>query len=204
MALVGSRGASAEHQADERRNAQERRLRDLMVAAQGGDRSSYATLLRECLPMIQRMARRQGAGPEALDDVVQDVLLTIHRARHTYDPARPFVVWVSMIAHRRTVDAIRRRSRQMAHEADAPVAYETYAAPQADDEEPADGRAMARVREAIETLPEAQREAVRRLALEQQSLQEASRATGRSAGALKVNLHRALNALRARLGTRER
>ncbi len=55
------------------------------------------------------------------------------------------------------------------------------------------------LRAAIAALPEGQREAVERLALREQSLDEAAADTGRSKGALKVNLHRALKALRGKL-----
>jgi RNA polymerase sigma-70 factor (ECF subfamily) len=203
MLRNGSRTTSTGRGAGEQAHQQDSRLRELMIAAQNGHRPAYETLLRECVPMIRRMARQHGAGPDALDDIVQDVLLTIHRARHTYDPARPFIVWVSMIVHRRAVDAIRRRARRQEHETHSPDDYEAYAEPQTPYQELGGGRAMARVREAIEDLPEAQREAISRLALKEQSLQEAARETGRSAGSLKVNLHRALKALRARLGAGE-
>ena len=52
----------------------------------------------------------------------------------------------------------------------------------------------------VESLPETQREAVRSLALEENSLEDASKATGRTKTALKVNLHRAIKTLRARMG----
>ena len=57
-----------------------------------------------------------------------------------------------------------------------------------------------RVNEALASLPERQREAVQVLVLEEQSLSEAAIATRRSKGALKVNLHRALKALRGKFG----
>jgi hypothetical protein len=47
----------------------------MMAAAQAGDRVAYQGLLRECIPLIQRVARRQGVQPAAIDDVVQEVLL---------------------------------------------------------------------------------------------------------------------------------
>lgn len=50
----------------------------------------------------------------------------------------------------------------------------------------------------LAALPERQREAVQILMLEERSLAEAAVATGSSKGALKVNLHRALKALRAK------
>src|SRR6185369_13119841 len=82
-----SRGASAAW--PERRvakaepDARAARLSALMAAAQGGDRASYAALLRECVPVVRRVAARR-APPGRIDDVVQDVLLTLHNARHTY------------------------------------------------------------------------------------------------------------------------
>jgi DNA-directed RNA polymerase specialized sigma24 family protein len=63
--------------------------------------------------------------------VVQDVLLTLHRVRHTYDPARPFSHWLAAIARRRSIDALRRRSRVEAVEISDNRAYETFVDPAA-------------------------------------------------------------------------
>jgi RNA polymerase sigma-70 factor (ECF subfamily) len=52
---------------------------------------------------------------------------------------------------------------------------------------------------AIAALPQGQREAVELLKLRELSLAEASQQTGRSVSALKVNMHRALKALRLQL-----
>ena len=57
----------------------------------------------------------------------------------------------------------------------------------------------ARLRDYVDGLPEVQREAVRTLGLEEYSLEDASKATGRTKTALKVNLHRAIKTLRARM-----
>jgi RNA polymerase sigma-70 factor (ECF subfamily) len=58
-----------------------------------------------------------------------------------------------------------------------------------------------RLRAAIATLPPRQREAIEIIGLREQSLEEASQATGSSKVALKVNFFRALKSLRARLGS---
>ena len=55
----------------------------------------------------------------------------------------------------------------------------------------------------MDDLPDGQREAIEALALRQLSLDEASLLTGKSKGALKVNMHRALKTLRARFGGAE-
>ena len=66
------------------------RLSAWMAAAQAGDGTAYQALLRDCIPIIKSVARRRGVSADHVDDVVQDTLLTVHRARQTYDPSRSF------------------------------------------------------------------------------------------------------------------
>jgi RNA polymerase sigma factor (sigma-70 family) len=175
-----------------------------MAAAQAGDRSAYEALLRDCVPIIQAVARRQRVPPDQIDDVVQDVLLSIHRARQTYDPARSFTAWLQVIATRRAIDHLRRTGRQRMREIHAPLDYEAEVDPTADPSrglQHADG--TARVDQALAGLPQRQREAVKHLVLEERSLADAAALTQRTPGALKVNLHRALKALRAKMGQGE-
>ena len=63
----------------------------------------------------------------------------------------------------------------------------------------AQAEASGRVHEVLASLPPRQREAVEMLVLKEQSLTEAAAATRSSKGALKVNLHRALKALRGKI-----
>lgn len=171
----------------------------LMKAAQAGDRAAYTALLRECVPFIRSVASRR-VPRDRVDDVVQDTLLTIHRARRTYDPRRPFNAWLHTIADRRAIDLMRRVAREAGREIHAPLLYEQHP-DEAFDPARAEDRsdAMFRVRSAVATLPAGQREAVQHLVLEEQSLNAAAQTTGRSEGALKVNLHRAIKALRMKL-----
>ena len=174
-----------------------------MAAAQGGDRAAYEALLRDCVPLIKIFAARRGVPGEHIDDVVQDVLLTIHRARQTYDPARSFTGWMRIIAERRAIDLLRRVGRQRAREIYSPLAFESYADESVDQAHSGrDAAASNRVHAALGMLPERQREAVQVLLLQEKSLADAAIATRRSKGALKVNLHRALKALRGMFAER--
>jgi RNA polymerase sigma-70 factor (ECF subfamily) len=172
-----------------------------MAAAQAGDATAYAELLRECVPIIAAVARRCGVSADRVDDAVQDVLLTVHRARASYDPRRPFDAWLKVIAERRSIDLLRRLRRQDGREFHAPQALENSVDMSADP-----GRGLERNQEAgeivhaVAALPDRQREAVHHLIFEERSLADAAQATGRSVGSLKVNLHRALKALRHKLG----
>lgn len=170
----------------------------LMAAAQDGDRVAYARLLGEVVPYIRAIVFAQHRTADRVEEVVQDVLLTIHRVRHTYDPQRPFRHWLAAIARRRSIDALRRLSRTAAVEITDDTAYETFADPAANRAtevyDATDG-----LSEAIASLPEPQREAIELLKLRELSLKEASQLSGRSVGALKVNVHRAIKSLRKRL-----
>jgi RNA polymerase sigma factor (sigma-70 family) len=182
----------------------DRRRSALMAAAQAGDGVAYQALLRDCIPVIKSIARRRGLVADRIDDVVQDVLLTIHRARQTYDPSRSFTAWLCVIADRRAIDLLRRISRQEVREVHAPLAFESHADQAAD---PAQGLAHAdatgAAARALASLPTCQREAVQHLVLEERSLADAAVLTRRTKGSLKVNLHRALKALRGRMEPRD-
>ena len=178
--------------------ARDRQWSALMAAAQSGDRAAYERLLREVLPFLRALAGRQHRAPDRVADVVQDVLLTVHRVRHTYDPARPFSHWLAAIARRRSIDALRRRGRTEAAEVSDEQAYETFADPRAKEEIEVRDR-IGGLGPAIASLPPGQREALELLKLRQLSLAEASRTSGKSVAALKVSVHRAIRALRAQL-----
>ncbi|HET6554017.1 MAG TPA: sigma-70 family RNA polymerase sigma factor [Dyella sp.] len=170
-----------------------------MAAAQAGDRRAYERVLADSVPLIRAAARRQGVAVDQVDDVVQETLLTVHRVRHTYDPARPYDAWLSALASRRAIDGLRstgRRDRRELHDEQAFDTATDHHDATAETEREQEAR---RLRDAIALLPPGQREAVERLGLKEQSLAEASAQTGRQQGALKVNLHRAMKALRARL-----
>ncbi len=181
--------ASASDTPDQRRAA-------WMVAAQAGDRRAYEKLLADSVALIRTTAKRQGVAFDHLDDVVQETLLTVHRVRHTYDPTRSYDAWLVAIARRRAIDALRRHGRRTRRELHDEIAVDRH--PDSDDASAStDSEQRARqLRDAIETLPPGQRQAIEQLGLRELSLSEAAERTGRTAGALKVNLHRALKALR--------
>jgi RNA polymerase sigma factor (sigma-70 family) len=175
-----------------------------MVAVQAGDRAAYETLLRDCIPFIKQVARGQGIRPDLIDDVVQETLLTVHRARQTYDPNRSFTAWLRTIAQRRAIDVLRRVGRTRTREVYAPLAYENHSDPSDATEETAFHIDHTEVlSSAVGKLSARQREAVEHLAFQSQSLAQAATITGRSAGSLRVDWHRALKTLYARLGGKD-
>ena len=167
----------------------------LMVAAQGGDGAAYRQLLHEVAPFVRAFSRSRGLAQPQSDDLAQDVLLTVHRVRHTYDPARPFVPWLLAITQRRMIDLYRRDRRVRDNEQADPEQLATFAAPEANDTvETAEQSVW--LRQAIADLPPKQREALELVKLGELSVNEAAERSGQSAAAIKVNVHRAIKALR--------
>jgi RNA polymerase sigma-70 factor (ECF subfamily) len=166
-------------------------LAALMRAAQAGDGDAYLELLQIVTPYVRRIvAHRRGfAGREDVEDLVQDVLLSLHAVRATYDPHRPFTPWLLAIVRHRLADGARRYARYK-HVTFSDTSQNVSTTPNSD--------AFA-LHHAIRVLPQGQREAIELLKLEGLSLKEAAAATGSTVGALKVATHRAMAALRAML-----
>src|SRR5215470_16240733 len=78
----------------------DQRWSDLMARSQLGDRLAYARLLHEVVPFIRAIVARQHRTADRIEEVVQDVLLSVHRIRHIYEPSRSFRRWLCAIAHR--------------------------------------------------------------------------------------------------------
>jgi RNA polymerase sigma-70 factor (ECF subfamily) len=171
-----------------------------MRAAQHGDLAAYTRLVREIIPLLQRLLRARLGVLQAADrdDLMQDALLSLHRAMATYDPQREFVLWLMTIARNKMVDRARRCARTMANEVlvddlDAIDAGERFA-PCA--EHYGDPEALM---QAVDRLPAGQRKAIELLKIRELSSAEASGQTGMSSAALRVSVHRAIKSLRVSL-----
>lgn len=167
--------------------ADEATLARLMAMAQAGDRAAYAALLEACQRWLRRYYARR-IGPCQLDDLVQDTLLSLHRKRASYDPARPFLPWLAAIARYRWVDHLRKLYR-----ADETELDNNFAA------EPDEPGISARIslERLFAYLPSAQVAAIEMVKIDGLSISEASQASGQSESLVKVNIHRGLKRLAA-------
>lgn len=173
----------------------------LMCAAQRGDSAAYAELLRAITPRIRQIIQRQRgfAGIADIEDLVQDVLLSVHSVRATYDGTRPFTPWLLAIVRNRLADGARRYARTARREVPFDESAVTFAELEANmytDDQFGD---VAALRQAVRELPAAQREAIELTKIRELSLEEAARVSGSSVSALKVATHRAMTSLRRTL-----
>jgi RNA polymerase sigma-70 factor (ECF subfamily) len=175
-------------------------LAEQMRAAQAGDAEAYAAVLKAITPKVRQIVQKRRGFLQAADveDLVQEVLLSVHAVRRTYDPERPFMPWLLAITQNRLADAARRHARRGAHETQVeqlPVTFSEQTA-NMESEVYRDPEAL---KQAVQQLPRGQREAIEMLKLREMSLKEAAAQSGTSVGALKVSVHRAMVALRKAL-----
>jgi RNA polymerase sigma-70 factor (ECF subfamily) len=174
--------------------ARRRRWTELMGRVQQGDRDAYRTLLEEIERPLVAFLRRRVGEPADVEDVYQDTLIALHRARHTHEPGRPLEPWLFAIARNVAIDHARRRRTRR----DVEVLVDELPDREA---EPAAAGAE-RLAEALARLPPAQRQAFELLQLRGLSIDEGAARAGTTPGAFKVRAHRAYTALRAYLGGR--
>jgi len=169
-----------------------------MEAAQKGDSVAYEQLLSELLPMLRRLVRSRWRNANDVEDIVQDILLSLHGVRQTYDPRRPFMPWLMTIALRRITDAARRVSARSKYETTVEFMPETFEGRETntvvDDYIGQDA-----IRHSLSLLPEGQRQAFELMKVQGHSLEEASVLTGKTVTSLKVSVHRAMKAMRRTL-----
>ena len=174
-------------------------LARLMKIAQAGDTEAYTQLLQEVTVRLRRIVRRYRGflTDEDIEDLVQDILLSLHSVRATYDPRRPFMPWLLAITRNRLADGARRYARTSAREVNTDYLDVTFVNENANKTSDVFGKEE--LKNAIDDLPAAQRTAVEMLKLREMSLKEAAAVSGMSIGALKVATHRAMIALRKML-----
>ena len=179
---------------------QERQSASLMRLAQAGDQVAYASLLVLLTSTTRQFARtRLGAVPW-IDDVVQETLLAVHRARQTYDPGRPFAPWFYAVASSRLIDVLRRERRVTSRE----IAGDSLPDARGAGEAVRDDIDVEAIHAAVAALPARQREVIEALKFRDQSVREVAGRLSMTESAVKVTAHRGYRALRRLLGGTDR
>ncbi len=175
-----------------------------------GDEEAFTLLYRRRHPSIYRFALHMSGNPAVADDVTQEVFMTLIRDARRFDPARGtlggFLFGIARNFLRKRWEQDR---RLVAFVGDADDLSESassnngatrngsygggngYGAHPAGRDEFTTIETVARVRQAISTLPENYREIVVLCDLEEMSYEEAASALGCPVGTVRSRLHRA-------------
>lgn len=171
--------------------ADEQRWSALMARAHQGDHAAYETLLTEIGQVIDAYIRVRFGPIDGVEDCVQECLLTVHKARHTYDTARPFRPWLFTLVRHRTIDVLRQRRGEQRLARDV-ARSDLLSDPDALQ------RRLDGIR-VLESLAPDHREAVALTQYAGCTAAEAAHWLGISESALKARLRRGLNAIRKTL-----
>jgi RNA polymerase sigma-70 factor, ECF subfamily len=164
-----------------------------------GDDAAFGMLYDSLAPRLHQYLMRQTRDSSRADDLLQQTLLHMHRARGRFAPGAEVLPWAFAIARRLLIDSIRRGK------------YEVLSSGDDKGNEPAGGSRAAddlldskRLAQAVERelakMPEPHRVAFELIKKEGLSVKEAAAVLGTTATAVKLRAHRAYVALRAALG----
>ena len=166
-------------------------LPELMSRYQQADATAVQILISELSPQLFRFfAGRMGSRTDA-EDMLQDLWMKIHQARHTYRPGEPVLPWVYAIARCVRTDSYRKRSRIASREKAMTVVPEISLHRSA--------ASPASFEDLVAPLSERQRVILTMLKVNGMSLEDVARATATTLGAVKQEAHRAYERLRCLL-----
>ena len=166
-----------------------RRIRDAQ------DQSAFVELFRHFAPRVKAFLMKSGANESLAEECTQEVMATLWRKAHLFDPARASVAtWIFTIARNRKIDALRKQRR--------PEPEDLTWGPEA---EPDQEDVMAlqqeseRLAQALDQLPEKQRDLIRKAYFGDLSHSEIAEQTGLPLGTIKSRIRLALEKLRHEL-----
>jgi RNA polymerase sigma-70 factor (ECF subfamily) len=203
------RGASRAVPLDAPRDPEREKANAAMERYARGDDQAFSELYDSLAPRLRRYLLRASRDPGWSDDLLQQTMLQVHRARGRFLAGAEVLPWAFAIARRLFIDGLRRREKERGsvsletggHEegpVDAPAAQHGA-------DELLDGLRLLRALDAeLERLPESQRAAFELIQSEGLSIREAAEVLGATPTAVKLRAHRAYAALRAALGDRAR
>lgn len=170
-------------------------LEDLMIAAQSGDKKAYRQVFQEITPLIQAFIAKRINKLEDIDEITQEVLISVHKASQTYDSSRPFKTWLYAIIKFRLSDYLRMVYRTAEKGLDSFDEQEFEIANNDNSEIQFDDTEM--VTQMLDALPDKQQNIIRMTKIDGFSIKETAVKLDMSESAVKVTVHRALEKLKA-------
>ena len=190
---------------DAARDPERERANAAMERYARGEDEAFSDLYDALAPRLRRHLLRASRDPGCADDLLQQTMLQIHRARGRFIAGAEVLPWAFAIARRLVIDGVRRGkddrrtiSLQTGGREAGPV---DIAADQHGADELVDSGRLARALEReLERLPEPHRAAFELVKNQGLSIREAAAVLGATPTAVKLRAHRAYVALRSALG----
>lgn len=160
-----------------------------------GDEAAYRKLLEASAKLVRGYLLSKINGPMRADveDIVQEILLSVHLKYHSYDHSLPYLPWLRTIAHHKMIDAWRKRKITET------VPFDDFMAETVADtgSQSTDTDAALTLERLMGELPEKQQKVVRLARIDGKSMTEIAKEMMISVADVKVTLHRAIKKLAA-------
>lgn len=178
----------------------------LVTEVLGGRQQAFAELMRLHREPIYRLARSYTGDAEEALDITQDCFANAFTALRSYDPARPFRLWIRRIAVNKCHDWSRRRAVRRFFTFAAPIedGIEIADAAALPDQAVADAMELDLVSARIAQLPVPLRDVLILRTIDGLSQAETAQLLGITQKAVETRLHRARAGLIERLGDQAR
>jgi RNA polymerase sigma-70 factor (ECF subfamily) len=171
-------------------------LQELMRCALAGDGRAYELLLKESAAILRPFLNRYMRGNDEAHDVLQEILVSIHRARHTYDGERPFKPWLFAIAKFRLKDYLSRHyANKLRNAVDIAEMEKILEAPVTENALAHELMAESRL-----YLSGIQGKIIEMMHIDGYTAEETGKILGMKESAVKVAAHRAYKKLREKMG----
>lgn len=163
-----------------------------MQAVQKQDKAAFAELFSYFAPRVKAFLMKSGANPDVAEECAQDVMATLWRKAHLFDPTKASVsTWIFTIARNRRIDFLRKDRR--------PEPEDLPWGPEAEPDQ-ADAIALQQETEqlgqAIAALPDKQRKLIEAAYFGDLTHSEIAAKTGLPLGTIKSRIRLALDRLR--------
>ena len=173
----------------------------LLMAAQAGDIDAFETLQEIMEPPIRRFVRRLLNSDYAVDDVVQDVFISLYYNMSRINPPENFRPYLYRMARNRCYDDMRKSQRTPTVSLDDEPVFLRVSFTESSHEPPPDEVTHwlllnLEVQEAMDQLPEHQRQALILYAEEGLSYREIAEVMEVSLGTIKSRIYQAKQMLR--------
>ncbi len=167
----------------------------MLAVRDSRDKAAFGLLFDYYAPRLKGFVMRSGTGNAQAEEIVQDVMLTVWRKAHLFDPQRAQVSsWIYQVARNRQIDILRREARPVPEELKPPESTDEDASQiLALDQE------AQKLRQALARLKPGQREMVEKAYLGDLTHAEIRAETGLPLGTIKSRIRLGLEKLRHEL-----
>jgi len=162
-----------------------------MRLALSGDRKAYRRLLTELRLWLTAYFSNR-IHQALIEDFVQDVLMTVHEKRQTFNPDYRFGPWIAAIARHRWIDHMRKNLTYAERNLGESIGEENQDTDLGDVQHAREAGCRHDVQKLLDLIPQTQAEIIRMVKLEEMSVEEVCRRTGRSPSSVKVMVHRGI------------